>query len=122
MLNKIQNIKDILEGIIKESKELSDDEKELLKQFRDSAPGNVYSETSDRYKKSQGRIEGYKKNIETSDEAGKNILKGQIKREKSQNINRYNREASDKDPDLKKAQKDKIWKFIRMKQANIGKK
>ena len=108
-------------NLIIESKQLSNEEKELLAQFRDSAPGNVHADTTDRYKKSQGRISSYKENMQDSDETGKKILKGQIKREKQQNINRYNQEASEKDPELKKKQKDAIWKFIRKKQANIGK-
>ena len=121
MQNKIKAIKILLEAIVNESKKLSDEEKELLAQFREKAPGNVHTDTVDRYKKSQGRISSYKENMQNSDETGKNILKGQIKREKQQNINRYNQEASEKDPDLKKKQKDAIWKFIRKKQSNIGK-
>ena len=121
MQNKIKDIKQILKAIILESKQLSDEEKELLQQFREMAPGNVHDDTKEKYKKSQGRIEGYKQNIQTSDEAGQNILKGQIKREKKQNIQRLNQQASEKDPSLKKKQKDKIWQFVRMKQANIGK-
>ena len=121
MKNKIEEIKQVLESIIVESKYLSDEEKELLAQFRDSAPGNVHADTVNRYKKSQNRIGEYKQNMQSSDEVGKKILKGQVKREKKQNINRYNKEASEKDPSLKKKQKDIIWKFIRKKQANIGK-
>ena len=122
MKNKLKEIREILESIIVESKQLSDEEKELLVQFRGSAPGNVHFDTVDKYKKAQSRIGDYKKNMQSSDEIGKKILKGQVKREKQQNINRYNQEASEKDLSLKKKQKDIIWKFIRKKQANIGKK
>ena len=121
MLNRINEILYILESIISESKKLSDEEKELLRQFRESSPGLVHPETSHKFKRSQARIEGYKNNLDNSDEAGRNILQGQIKREKKQNILRLNTEASEKQPDLKKIQKNKIWKFIRAKQANIGK-
>ena len=121
MRNKIELIIALLETLIIESKKLSNEEKELLKQFGENSPGNVHADTTDKYKKSQGRIEGYKKDMQTSDEVGKNILKGQIKRERQQNIKRYNKEASEKDPSLVKKQKDIIWKFIRKKQASIGK-
>lgn len=121
VLNKILDIQSIVECILVESKHLSDEEKEILKQFRESAPGNIHPSTAEKYKKAQGRITNYKENMENSDEAGKNILKGQIKREKQQNIQRFNKEASEKNPNLKKMQKDKIWQFIRMKQAKIGK-
>lgn len=121
MENKISEIREILESIIAETKKLSDEDKELLRNFRNSAPGNVHSDTAQRYQNSQKRIENYKQNMQDSDEIGKNILKGQIKREKEQNIKRYNTEASEKDPSLKKRQNDAIWKFIRKKQAEIGK-
>ena len=116
----VEEIINVCEAIL-ESKKLSDEEREVLKQFMDNAPGNVHADTAEKFKKAQGRIEGYNKNMQDADEVGKNILKGQKKREKQQNIYRYNKQASEKDPSLKKKQKDLIWKFIRMKQANIGK-
>lgn len=122
MENKIAEIVGVLAQIIYESKELSDKERELLKKFQDSAPGNVDPETAEKYQKALGRANNFKEAARnTQDQVEQNILKGQAKREKTQNLYRYNNQASEKNPDLKKIRKQNIWKFIRTKQANIGK-
>ncbi len=122
MENKIAEIVGVLAQIIYESKELSDEERELLKKFQDSAPGNVDPETAEKYQKALGRANNFKEAARnTQDQVEQNILKGQAKREKTQNLYRYNNQASEKNPDLKKIRKQNIWKFIRTKQANIGK-
>lgn len=122
MINNILEIAKVLGDIIQESKKLSDEERALLQQFADAAPGNVDPETSEKYKKSLGRLNNFKQSArEATDETEKNILKGQIKREKNQNLYRFNNQASEKNPDLKNARKQLIMKFVRKKRANIGK-
>ena len=122
MINNIAEIMGVLAHIIHESKELSDEEKELLQKFKDADPGNVDPETSEKYQRALSRMNNFKQSARNAkDEAERNTLNGQVKREKTQNIQRYNNIASEKNPDLKKKRKQAIWKFIRKKQANIGK-